>query len=255
MSDPSTEQEPTMEEILSSIRQIISDDDEGGAAEAAAEPEADDDDAAEEVVEDDDDDFELPEIDEIEEPEPEPELEPEPEPEIEDDEPDFDDEPEEEPVALAAVEEDDDEEEAAPADDALDLTNMVQDDGSVVELDEDGNPLHAAEPEPEPEPAPAEPSADDFQAALDQAVGPAVHHDSMLHDATTNAAASAFAHLSSAATAVRGQPLGDPGRTLEDLVKELLRPMLKAWLDKNLPSVVERIVEKEIAKIAHGADK
>ena len=99
------------------------------------------------------------------------------------------------------------------------------------------------------------PDADAFQAALDQAVEPALHHDSLLHDATTSAAASAFAHLSSAATAVRGQPLGDPHRTLEDLVKELLRPMLKAWLDKNLPSVVERIVEKEIAKIAHGADK
>ena len=157
----------------------------------------------------------------------------------------LDDELEDDPLPRAAVEE-------AELDvDALDLTNMVQDDGSVLELDQDGNALHT--PDPEPEPTPPEPYA--IEAALDEAVGPALQHDSLLHDATTNAAASAFAHLSSAATAVRGQPLGDPARTLEDLVKELLRPMLKAWLDKNLSAVVERIVEKEIAKIAHGADK
>ena len=230
MSDPSTEQEPTMEEILSSIRRIIADDDDGGAAEAAPEPEADDEeeDAEEDAV--DDGDFDVAE---------------EPEPELEDDEPELDDELEDEPLPLAALEE-------AELDvAALDLTNMVQDDGSVLELDQDGNALHT--PDPEPEPTPPEPYA--FQAALDEAVGPALQHDSLLHDATTNAAASAFAHLSSAATAVRGQPLGDPARTLEDLVKELLRPMLKAWLDKNLPAVVERIVEKEIAKIAHGAEK
>ena len=40
--------------------------------------------------------------------------------------------------------------------------------------------------------------------------------------------------------------------TLEDMIRDLLRPMLKEWLDENLPSVVERMVEKEIARISRG---
>jgi cell pole-organizing protein PopZ len=42
------------------------------------------------------------------------------------------------------------------------------------------------------------------------------------------------------------------GVTLEDMIRDLLRPMLKDWLDENLPSVVERMVEKEIARISRG---
>ncbi len=41
-------------------------------------------------------------------------------------------------------------------------------------------------------------------------------------------------------------------RTLEDLVREMLRPMLKAWLDDNLPSLVERLVRAEIERVARG---
>jgi cell pole-organizing protein PopZ len=37
-------------------------------------------------------------------------------------------------------------------------------------------------------------------------------------------------------------------RTLEDLVREMMRPMLKAWLDDNLPSLVERVVRAEIER-------
>ena len=40
--------------------------------------------------------------------------------------------------------------------------------------------------------------------------------------------------------------------TLEDMIRDLLRPMLKEWLDENLPSVVERMVEKEISRISRG---
>jgi cell pole-organizing protein PopZ len=42
------------------------------------------------------------------------------------------------------------------------------------------------------------------------------------------------------------------GRTLEDLVREMLRPMLKAWLDDNLPSLVERLVRAEIERVSRG---
>ncbi len=38
-------------------------------------------------------------------------------------------------------------------------------------------------------------------------------------------------------------------QTVEDLMKEMLRPMLKAWLDDNLPSLVERLVQAEIERV------
>jgi cell pole-organizing protein PopZ len=44
------------------------------------------------------------------------------------------------------------------------------------------------------------------------------------------------------------------GLTIEDMMREMLRPMLKEWLDENLPSIVERMVEKEIARISRGAE-
>ena len=40
------------------------------------------------------------------------------------------------------------------------------------------------------------------------------------------------------------------GPTLEELVSEMLRPMLKAWLDENLPTIVERLVQAEIERIS-----
>jgi uncharacterized protein len=46
--------------------------------------------------------------------------------------------------------------------------------------------------------------------------------------------------------------LGNNARTLEDLVKEMLRPMLKSWLDDNLPGLVERIVRAEIERVSRG---
>ena len=41
-------------------------------------------------------------------------------------------------------------------------------------------------------------------------------------------------------------------RTLDDLVREMLRPMLKAWLDDNLPNMVERLVRAEIERVSRG---
>jgi cell pole-organizing protein PopZ len=42
------------------------------------------------------------------------------------------------------------------------------------------------------------------------------------------------------------------GRSLEDLVREMLRPLLKTWLDDNLPSMVERLVRAEIERVSRG---
>jgi cell pole-organizing protein PopZ len=46
--------------------------------------------------------------------------------------------------------------------------------------------------------------------------------------------------------------LVDNARTLEDLVREMLQPMLKSWLDDNLPTVVERLVRAEIERVSRG---
>ncbi len=46
--------------------------------------------------------------------------------------------------------------------------------------------------------------------------------------------------------------LSQNARTLDDLVKDMLRPMLKGWLDDNLPTLVERLVRAEIERVARG---
>lgn len=46
--------------------------------------------------------------------------------------------------------------------------------------------------------------------------------------------------------------LAENSRSIEDLVRELLRPMLKAWLDDNLPGLVERLVRAEIERVSRG---
>jgi uncharacterized protein len=62
---------------------------------------------------------------------------------------------------------------------------------------------------------------------------------------TTAAVESNFNTLSQAVNA-------RDGRTVEELVSELLRPMLKAWLDENLPGLVERLVRAEIERVSRG---
>ncbi len=67
----------------------------------------------------------------------------------------------------------------------------------------------------------------------------------ILAPTTVNAVESAF-------NALANTVLSNNARTLEDLVKEMLRPMLKSWLDDNLPALVERIVKAEIERVSRG---
>jgi hypothetical protein len=70
---------------------------------------------------------------------------------------------------------------------------------------------------------------------------------------SATAAAAAFASLADAGgekPMTQPLPLGDGTRTIEDVVRELLRPMLKSWLDENLPTMVERLVRSEIERVA-----
>jgi cell pole-organizing protein PopZ len=58
--------------------------------------------------------------------------------------------------------------------------------------------------------------------------------------------------VNSAFNALAQTVLSNNARTLEDLVKEMLRPMLRSWLDDNLPGLVEKIVRAEIERVSRG---
>jgi len=142
--------------------------------------------------------------------------------------------------------------------------------------------VRAAEPEPEPEPdvleltddmamdpaptpapppsfrkveprddlefaeaAPPRPTPPPSYAPVDYDAPPLPPQQPMLAQSTVSAVESAFNSLAHTV-------LSSNARTLEDLVKEMLRPMLKSWLDDNLPGLVERIVKAEIERVSRG---
>ena len=171
MSD-TTSQEPTMEEILASIRRIISEDDAPAEAAPAPEPE---------------------------------------------------------PVA----------EEPPAEDDVLELTDPIEPPTPVESMGD----IDVYSPEPEPEPAPPPPPPEPVSTpsfSRDEQV------ENLVGDHAANLAATAFGSLSNALL------MPKDGRTLEDVVRELLRPLLKEWLDQNLPRIVEAKVEEEVHRIARG---
>lgn len=63
------------------------------------------------------------------------------------------------------------------------------------------------------------------------------------------AAAAALGQLSRAVSQERGASVTRGGPSIEDVVREELRPMLKAWLDAHLPATVERMVRAEIERV------
>lgn len=212
-----------MEEILASIRKIISDD---AAAPASA---------------------------------------PEPEPEIANDE--------EDDVSLEEVMFDEDiREEAAEADAAeeFEMESFEIEDFSAEERPEAApepvqsfesllSASRAAEAEPEPAPrpvpepvavapAPAQPEPAPEPAPVEKpmSASPAYDNASLTDESTANAAAGALGKL------ISKMDLG-ADNTLEGLVRELLRPMIKEWLDANLATIVEQKVEAEVERISRMA--
>ncbi|QRE74358.1 PopZ family protein [Methylobacterium aquaticum] len=101
----------------------------------------------------------------------------------------------------------------------------------------------AIEIEPEPAPPPAPPKAVAPPPAPEPA--PQAMEDRLLSQATDATVGHAFDLLANTV-------LTRNARTLEDLVQDMLRPMLKAWLDDNLPVMVERLVRAEIERVARG---
>ena len=71
----------------------------------------------------------------------------------------------------------------------------------------------------------------------------------LVGDEASSAAVSSIGSLIRSISSERQIAIGRPGLTLEDLVREELRPLLKSWLDSNLPSLVDRIVRAEIQRV------
>ncbi|HEY0599583.1 DUF2497 domain-containing protein [Brevundimonas sp.] len=202
-----TAQEPTMEEILASIRRIISEDDAPAeTAPAAAAP--------------------------------------------------AEDEPEEAEVSPALMDETPSMQEAdGSEEDVLELTDTYEApaaesigdlDVSPAETDVDPFPVEAVSESvfaPEPE----HPSDTASHAA-------ATGYDTLVGESAAASAASAFAGLASSLKKSEPmEPTTPSGPTLDELARSLLRPMLKEWLDANLPGIVEAQVRKEVERIARNA--
>lgn len=132
-------------------------------------------------------------------------------------------------------------------DEVLELTEPYEADQAEVIGDLDVSaPVYEAEPEPEP-------VVEDYLVADFPAAD-----DNLVSDTTAANAANAFAGLAASVgrpvmSDVPNMPF-DSGNTVEGMVRDMLRPMLKSWLDANLPGIVEREVRKEVERIARSAN-
>ncbi len=174
MSDNSSEQEPSIEEILASIRQIISDDDEDDSENDKVESP---------IREKSDDVLELTTDDLVE------------------------DEPE-----------------------AIDEDNFdISMEDPEIKAQERVEPVQQKQAESQPRPVPSD----------------------ILSSGTQAAAMNSLSKLTSKMPINSSRSFD--GITLEDIVREMLHPMLREWMDDNLPPMVERIVQKELEKLARRA--
>ena len=253
MTQPAKVQEPSMEEILASIRRIIADDEAKPASAekaaekpvsppAAAKPEP----PAKPAMKD------IPPSAIAPAPKPaaavKPAPPPAPEPVVSNNQDDID-------AMLASLDA------STPAADIRPAQPEAQPEADVFDLTDD-----MALPDPAPTAPPAasfhkiDPQDDlEFsESAAARALhrqpayepppfesAPAPPLQQILSHSTVSAVESAFNSLANTV-------LSNNARTLEDLVKEMLRPMLKSWLDDNLPGLVERIVKAEIERVSRG---
>jgi hypothetical protein len=230
--------EPSMEEILASIRRIISEDGDGEAGDAAAAPKAEEkpaeaaaapaQPAAASAA------HEAPSA--AEEIEPANELSralaPLPEPEDESD------------ILLLTEEVEGEDEMDAPPPPSYRESPLSFDEPPPEPRHE---PELTFETEPEPEPIVEAPRAP--EPLID---------NRLISDRAAAASLAAMSELLSRSHRepnIESMPMGNANQTLEELTRELLRPILKSWLDDNLPQIVERIVREEIGRLALDAQR
>lgn len=128
------------------------------------------------------------------------------------------------------------------------LTEVVhEEDIGFAELDDDDAPPPLAAPS-------APPSAQDnvFHLTPDMLLPP---ERQVLSRATSNASSDVLSQLAKAILDRRDIAVGGRDLTIEGLVREMLRPMLKEWLDRNLPYLIERLVKKEIDFMVNRAER
>ena len=113
-------------------------------------------------------------------------------------------------------------------------------------------PVAALEPEPAaPPPAPMPtPMADVLQLT------PEMVTSEIVSASTAHAATDILSELAKAILNRRDVAVDDAGQnmTLEGMVREILKPLLREWLDRNLPYLIERLVKKEIDTMINWAD-
>jgi uncharacterized protein len=234
MNQPAKAQEPSMEEILASIRRIIADDDSNKPAAKAGEPAAAGNRSAPPAAGDappapankqGDIDAMLAELDV-------------------------------EPSAPPSHESPN--EAGEPPSDVLDLTEAM------------AAPSPESPPPPKPsaapafrtidsssdvvfsEPAPERPrAAEDISPTAERPQRPFAQPSRPMPERPL-ISQTTVAAIDSAFNSLAHTVIGQNARTLEDLVKEMLRPLLKSWLDDNLPGVVDRIVRAEIERVSRG---
>jgi hypothetical protein len=123
------------------------------------------------------------------------------------------------------------------------------------DIEEEDDLLELPEPEPEPIPEP-EPEEDVLELGPEMQVDPVPMDNSDLVGASTMAASTAaLSELSRAIARDRGVGVGRAGVTLEDIVRDSLKPLLREWLDQNLPYLIERLVKAEIEKMVNRAER
>ena len=241
------EEEPSIEEILASIRQIISDDEEESGedddsdaeehSEVVAEPDSEIDDdvaavektpvakdpvsvesASEPEVDEDDDILDLTQKVEEEAPAEEVSVEEEPDVVMEDVEPLAEPEPE------------------IIAEDIAIEEPVMEDTGTEVIVDEMEGVVDEIAEEPVEVYAPIDQAEDDILSS------------SILTENAENAALDAFSTLSA-----RSAIDNTSGVSIEDIVRDEIRPLLRVWVDENLPPMVERLLQDELEKISKRA--
>lgn len=122
----------------------------------------------------------------------------------------------------------------------------------VLVLDSSMMVADAPEPAPEPPPVAVQPVGDPVPvpaAVPQQPRSTAEPVEALMAPEVLEAAASSVNTLVRRLSAERGTLVRSGGPTIEDLVREELRPMLKQWLDAYLPPLVERLVKAEIERV------
>lgn len=121
----------------------------------------------------------------------------------------------------------------------------------TMPLHDHGPSAHAAPPEQTTAPSAPAGAAPTFTAQPSPASAQTLN-DTLISNASAEAARQSLESLNTAfalSPNLAAAGVSSPGRTIDDVVMEALRPMLKTWLDQNLPPIVEAMVAKEIRRI------